>query len=651
MTTAAQVYEHAFAAHQRGMLDAAMAGYEDAIRRDPGHADALHMLGVARMQTGDPAGGAALIRRAVRLRPEDARVHSNLASALIAASRFDEAIEVARRATELDPASADAWGNLGTGLIRRDRFPEAVEPLRRALTLQPGRPGLHSALGSTLGALKDYEAALESHRRAIELAPDKPQYRNNMARTLRHAGLTGEAEAVLRAIVEQGNPDPDYFASLASLLRRQGKIADAVDVLQRIEAPEARAAIDRNLTFLQNYTDSTTVEEQLDQARQAAARRTAGIGRMPLSTNDRSPDRRLRVGLVSSDMRQHAVALFLLGVVREIDPDRIELFAYSGTDTGDDVNIAFRRAIPHWRGTSSLADNELADRIRRDRIDVLLDLSGPTDGGRLGVFARKPAPVSAIWLGYSGTTGHDAVDYIMGDAEVLPDGVVQSVEAPWRMPDAYLCFQPTQEPPAVGPLPATGNGYVTFGSFNNLNKVSAATMDAWADVLAAVPNSRMVMKAHQASAGAGDTVVSGLVQRGVAAERIEMLGWVPGWCEHLPLYAQVDIGLDPFPYNGTTTTCESLLMGVPVVTLRGDRFISRVGASLMHNSGLDDWIADSVAAYVRLAASKAQSLDELGRLRAGLRTQFLSSPLCDTRRFAHNFEAALRSMWHRYCEA
>jgi protein O-GlcNAc transferase len=651
VTTAAHAYEQAFAAHQRGKLDDAVAGYEEAIGVDPEHADALHMLGVAHMQKGDPGQAAKLIRRAIRVRPDDARAHSNLASALIAASRFDEAIEIARRATELDPGSADAWGNFGTALIRRNRYSEAIEPLRQALALQPGRAGLHSALGAALGVLRDYEPALESHRRAIELAPDRPQYRNNMALTLRKAGLTGEAEAMLRAIVDEGNTDPDYFASLAEMLRKGGKLAEAVDVLKQIQATDARAAIDRRLTFLQNYADGTTVAEQLEAARQAAARRTSEVERLPELAVDQNPARRLRVGLVSSDLRQHAVALFLLGVVQHIDASEIELFAYSGADSGDDVNRTFRQVIRNWRGTSSLTDAELANVIQSDGIDILLDMSGPTGGGRLGVFARKPAPVSAIWLGYSGTTGHEAVDYIIGDAEVLPEGLVQSTERPWRLPDAFLCFQPTEEPPPVNALPALSNGYVTFGSFNNLSKVSDATMETWAAVLEAVPDSRLVLKGQQGSDAAGDTIIDGLVQRGVARDRIGMLEWVPGWCEHLPLYDKVDIGLDPFPYNGTTTTCESLLMGVPVVTLRGDRFISRVGATLMHNIGLDDWIADSVVDYVELAVTKAQDLETLGTLRAELRQQFLSSPLCDTRRFARNFEAALRGMWRRYCAA
>ncbi|MBN9317523.1 MAG: tetratricopeptide repeat protein [Devosia sp.] len=648
MTTAAAAFEQAFAAHQQGRLDAAAAGYEAVIGLEPGHGEALHMLGVVRMQQGDPVEGARLIGQAVRLRPDDARARSNLASALVAASRFDEAIEVARRATELAPASVDAWGNLGTALSRRDRYPEAIEPFRRALALQPGRAGLHSGLGHALGMVGRYEEALESHRKAIELAPGKAGYRNNMALTLRSAGLTAEAEAMLRAIVEDGNTDPDYFAALASLLRKQGKIVEAISAMEQANASAMNPELAGRLAFLRNYVDSTTIESQLEQARQHARAATAGIQRFAAADADRDPSRRLRVGLVSSDLRQHAVALFLLGVLRELDPAQVELFAYSGTDTGDPVNQAFQALIRNWRGTSSLTDRELAEQVRRDRIDILIDLSGPTAGGRLKAFAYKPAPVALIWLGYSGTSGHEAIDYILGDAIVLPDRVVQSVEQPWRLPDAYLCFSPTQAPPPVGPLPARANGYVTFGSFNNLNKLSSATLDAWAAVLDAVPDSRLQIKAHQGVVGP-QPAIDGLVQRGVAADRIATLEWVDGWCRHLPLYDRFDIGLDPFPYNGTTTTCESLLMGVPVVTLKGDRFISRVGASLMHTVGLDDWIAETVGDYVALAVKRAADLEQLAQVRTGLRTRLQASPLGDTRRFARNFEAALRQMWIRHC--
>lgn len=652
MTTAAdQAFQDAFAAHQHGQLDVAAAGYEAVLKMAPEHGQALHMYGVLRMQTGDPASGARLIAQAVRYLPEDARAHSNLASALMGASRLDEAIEAARRASELDPQSADAWGNLGTALARRHRYPEAVPALQRATELRPDRPGLHSVLGTALGYMKEYEAALASHRRAIELAPDRPQYRSNMAVTMRLAGLTAEAEAVLRQIVEQGHTDPDYFVALASLLKKLGRMAEATGVLDRISAPEARAAVAPQLMFIRNYVDATTIEVQLQQAREAAEHLTDGIVRMRPALNDRDPERRLRIGLVSADLRQHAVALFLLGVVRAIDQSRYELFAYSGADTGDEVNLAFKAVIPNWRGTSSVTDAELAEIVRRDRIDILIDLSGPTTGGRLGVFARKPAPVSAIWLGYSGTSGHEAMDYIIGDATVLPEGVVQATETEWRLPDAYLCFQPTQEPPPVAPAPALRNGFVTFGSFNNLSKLSDATLHSWAAILSAMPQSRLMIKGHQGSSAASDTIVERLGRLGVAADRIGVLDWVSGWCEHLPLYEQIDIGLDPFPYNGTTTTCETLLMGVPVVSLRGDRFISRVGATLLHTVGLDDWVADSVEDYVALAVEKAGSIDQLADLRSGLRQQFLDSPLCDTQRFARNFESALRDMWKRYCDA
>ena len=646
--TAASTFEQAYAAHQTGSLDAAASGYEAVIRLEPQHHEALHLLGVVRMQQGDPAEASRLIRRAIRLSPSDARAHSNLASALIAASRFDEAIEAARRATDLAPGSADAWGNLGTALSRRSRYPEAVEAYRTALQLQPERAGLHSAVGHALGMVGQFEEALMSHRRAVELAPDRPAYRNNMAMTFGKAGLNAEAEALLRSIVEEGNTDPDYFASLAAMLQKRGKVVEAVSAMEKVSAAVAHAPTARRLMFMRNYVDSTTVETQLKQARDNAALTAAGIVRLPPAEPVRDPNRRLKVGIVSGDLRRHAVALFLLGVVRALDRREIELFAYSGSDNGDPVNQAFKAEIPNWRGISSMTDEEVARLVRRDGIDILIDLSGPTSGGRVATFAYKPAPVAAIWLGYSGTSGLAEMDYILGDAIVLPEGLEQSVEQPWRLPDAYLCFSPTDEPPPLAQLPAITNGYVTFGSFNNLSKVSGATVDAWAAVLEAVPNSRLLIKEHKSVRSAG-SVLEELMKRGVAAERIGALEWVDGWGAHLPMYGRFDIGLDPFPYNGTTTTCESLLMGVPVVTLRGDRFISRVGASLLHTIGLDDWIAENVEEYVAIAVRRAGEIDQLAELRAGLRARLLASPLGDTRRFARNFERALRGMWQLYC--
>lgn len=644
-------YQRALVAHQQGDHEAAARGYESALALRATHADAMHMLGVLRMQRGEHTEAVALIQRSLSVRNNDATVYSNLATALVALGRFDEAIEACRKATSLAPDSADAWGNLGTSLTRRSRYPEAVEAYRHALELQPERPGLHSALGHALGRLELYEEALASHRRAIAMAPDKPQYRNNMSLTLRAAGLSEEAEKVLRSVIADDGDDPDFLASLASLLKKRGKMEEAVAAYQKVSEQVDNRGIEHSLAFLRNYVDSTSVEIQLEQARRTATSLVAGIQPLPPAKLDLDPDRVLRVGIVSADLRDHSVARFLRTVVPQIDAKSVLLFAYSGSDPGDANNRAFRSAIKNWRSVAAWTDEELAQRVQLDAIDILVDLSGFTGGSRIGAFARKPAPVAATWLGYSGTTGLDAIDYIIGDREVLPAGLKQTVETPWRLPDAYLCFSPAVGAPEVGMLPALKSGEVTFGSLNNLNKLSGSTHDAWARILEAVPDSRVTLKQPPKVNEGIDRFVETLERRGLSADRVTILPWMSGSEEHLQFYNQIDIGLDPFPYNGTTTTCEALWMGVPVLTLRGDRFISRVGATLMHNLQMDDWISDNVDEYVARAAAIAADLPALAELRRGLRQRMAQSPLCDAPRFARNLEAAFRGMWHRYCQA
>jgi len=650
--TAADLFDAAFTAHQQGDLDAAAAGYDKALATDPSHAKALHMRGVVYLQRGEKEQAVELIRRSLAVDPTDASAYGNLASALLATKRTDEAVEAARAGVRLKPDGADIWANLGTALSRRDSYPDALEAFQRALSLQPKRAGLHSAIGTCLGRLERYEEALISHRDAIALAPERPEYRSNMAATLRLMKLYEDAEVELRAAIAGGIDDSDLKASLGLLLYTRGKTADAVKTLEQASRQHGPSRLDEKLTFLKNYVADNSVEAQLAQAIRAATELAQGVAQYDAYSNLPDPDRRIRLGLVSSDFRQHAVGLFLLNALRAIGPGLVEMFAYSGHDSEDAFAVAFRSFIPHWRSTKGWSDRDIGERIRADRIDILVDLSGPTAGGRPAVFAMKPAPVSFGWLGYSGTTGLDRIDYVLGDAEVLPNGLNQLAEQPWRLPDAYLCFSPQPQAPDVAPSPALGNGFVTFGSLNNTSKISDATLDTWARILEAVPDSRLQLKAREKDTTGESKRQLGdeFARRGIAAERIVVVDWVEGWLQHLPLYHRVDIGLDPFPYNGTTTTCESLHMGVPVMALRGDRFISRVSASILHTAGFDDWIAEDLEAYVEKAVRLARDIPALGRLRQTVRPQFMASPMCDAPRFARNFEAALRAMWRKWCE-
>ncbi len=652
MNAAGKIFDEGFAAHRKGDLNRAAERYDAAIALDPAHAKALHLRGVAYLQQGQPQLAVDLIRRSLAIDAKDASAYGNLTTALLALKRADEAVEAARKGVTLNPSAGDIWANLGTALSRRDSYPEALEAYRRAVELRPERAGLHSAIGNCLGRLERYEEALLSHRRAIVLAPDQPEYRNNLSATLRRMELFEDAEAELRAAMAGGLEDADLKASLGLLLYRRGRTEEAVDALDAAARQHGPSNLDRGIMFLRNYVAENSVEAQLARAVKVAAEAERSVIRFNSYDNLVDPDRPIRLGLVSSDLRQHAVGLFLMNMLHELDRGQVELYAYSGTDTEDAFAKAFRAHIPKWRFTGGWPDERVAEHVRQDRIDVLVDLNGPTSGGRLKLFAMKPAPVAFGWLGYSGTTGLSTMDYVLGDLEVLPVGVEQLSEAPWRLPDSYLCFSPQASAPEVGPLPALENGFITFGSLNNTSKISATTLDAWVEILRALPDSRLQLKARKMDSTGEDErhLVEEFSRRGIAAPRIEIVPWAKGWLQHLAIYQRFDIGLDPFPYNGTTTTCESLHMGVPVLTLRGDRFISRVGASILHTAGFDDWIADDLDDYVRKAVHFASDIPALARLRQKVRPQFMASPLCDAPRFARNFEAAVRAMWRQWCE-
>jgi protein O-GlcNAc transferase len=652
MPTTDQLYEAGLALHKQGNLDAAGERYAAALDLDKAYAPALHMQGVVHLQQGNHAEAARLIRQAVAISPDDAAAHGNLVAALLPLNRLDEAVEMGRRAVRLNPESADVWSNLGLALARQGRAVEASEALSAALALKPDRAALHSVLAGCLRTLRRYDEAVKHHERAIELAPKRIEYRHGLAVTLAESGRTEDAVLIWQPLVASGGADPKIAVAYGQFLRRHGRIAEAVAVFERLGSDIGPSRLDKSLMFLRNYTTDASIESQVLQAVRAAELVAEGVPIFADHPNERDPNRRIRVGVISADFRQHAVGLFLIETLRALDSNVIELFAYSGMDQADDpLNADFRGFIKNWRNSFKVSDQDLAASIRADRIDILLDLAGPTTGSRSAVFAMKPAPLAAGWLGYSGTTGMAAIDYIIGDAEVLPEGVEQTTEEPVRLPDAYLCFAPQAEALGVNEAPALRNGYVTFGSLNNTNKLSPATLDTWAMILTAVPASRLALKTRRDSATDRARLVDEFVTRGIAADRIDVLDWVEAWLEHLPYYHQFDIGLDPFPYNGTTTTCEALHMGVPVLTLRGDRFISRVGATILHNTGLDDWIADDIASYVEKAVQFASDVPALAGLRQRLRPQFVASPMCDAPRFARNFETALRRMWQRWCQA
>lgn len=637
-----------------GRLDDAVAAYGEALRIKPDHAAALANLGNALMALGRPTEAADAYREATLVTPGNAEAHCNLGNALLGADRLDDAIAAYRQAVRFKPGHANAHYNLGNVLKARASLDEAAASYRQAIAVRPDFAEAHSNLGNVLHEQRKHEEALDAYGRAIALRPDLPEVHYNRGNALRETGRLGDAVAAYRAAIRARPDYAEAHGNLGIALMSQGRTAEAVDAYRqaiRIKAdyPEAHS----NLLFCLNYLDGET-PQAISAAHREWGERYGGAPPPAAHANDRNPDRKLRIGYVSPDLREHSVAYFVLPLLQAHDPQAVDVFCYADVAQSDFMTGQLRTLAGHWRDTAAMPDAALADLVRADGIDILVDLAGHTAHNRLLALARKPAPVQATWLGYSNTTGLRAVDYRIVDAVTDPPGEADNLasETLLRLPGGFLCYGGMKGAPAPAVPPCLQSGAVTFGSFNNPSKLSPATLDAWANLLKRLPQARLLLKGKSlADPATRDLLLTRLRERGVADERVELVAWVASSAAHIALYERIDVALDPFPYNGTTTTCEALWMGVPVVTLRGDRHAGRVGASMLTRIGADDWIADTAEAYVDIAAALAGDPQGLADTRSSLRARMQASPLCDRDAFARDMEAAYRDMWRRWCAA
>ncbi|HEV3104170.1 MAG TPA: tetratricopeptide repeat protein [Trinickia sp.] len=565
------------------------------------------------------------------------------------AGRFDEAEAIYRQILAREPNHPDALHLLGLIGYHKGDYAASMELIMAALSHRTSEI-FYGNLGNALAALGKRAAAMESYRQAIALKPDYVPAHNNLGNMLRDDGHFEEAVACFKSVIRL---KPDYaeaYNNLANALVDLGRLDDAIRyygeaVGLKPELVEARS----NLLFILSYREDLTpagyLEEARDFDRVAAARATPfSDWRVPLAPRRDGP---LRVGLVSGDFKVHPTGHFLESILAHVDARRIQLVAYPTRGLEDELTARIKPLFAEWAPLAAMSDEAAARRIRDDRIDILVDLSGHMNFNRLPVFAYRPAPVQASWLGYFASTGMASIDYVLGDPHVLPAGTEsQFVERLWRLPDSYLCFTPPAEDVAVGTSPALAQGHVTFGCFNHLMKMNANVVDVWARVLRAVPGSRLFLKAKQLDdAFAREATLARFAAQGIAATRLILEGRSPR-AEYFAAYNRVDIALSPFPYPGGTTSVEGLWMGVPVLCLRGDRFLSNICSSMLHSAGLAEWIATSEDDYVAKAVAFAGDAAGLAALRGSLRARLLASPLCDAARFARNLESAFEGMWH-----
>ncbi|CAO3377389.1 O-linked N-acetylglucosamine transferase, SPINDLY family protein [Azospirillum argentinense] len=618
-TAAVRSFASALADHQAGRLDAAEAGYRAILRDDPGHAHANNNLAILLRAVGRREEAAACYRRAVAALPDDAPIRSNLSCALTDLGQSAEALAAVRVALSLSPDYADAWFNAGN-LLKTERQPErAIAAYRRAVRLKPGMGGAHSNMGDVHRDLGASSRAVDCYRAAIRAQPDLPQPVVNL----------GEA------------------------LKEQGRITEAIAVLQNgVERYPDLALLHSNLLFALHYTPWVP-PEVIARAHAHWNERHARplMPRNRQFSNDRTPNRRLRVGYVSPDFRAHACAHFIEPLLREHDRGAVEIFCYAASDHHDAITGRMRSLADGWRSLTNLDDAAAAALVERDRIDILVDLAGHTAQSRPLLFARKPAPIQVSWLGYPDTTGMTAIDHRLTDAVADPPGLTDAwhAERLVRLPKGFLAFQPLRFVTAREEPPALANGFVTFGSFNNAAKVTPEVVRVWSAILARAPTARLILKSRAfGDAPTRERYLRQFAGNGVDPGRVDLLPPMDVIDDHLRAYDRIDIALDPFPYNGTTTSCEALWMGVPVITLAGRHHVARVGASLLTQCGLAEFIATDEAGYIETAVALAGDTRRLAALRRGMTERMERSALSDHRGFATAVETAYRAMWRSW---
>ncbi|MGK5039089.1 tetratricopeptide repeat protein [Janthinobacterium sp. GB1R12] len=624
--------------------------YKAVLQLSPLHAEANRQLGLLALKAAEVEASLPFFAAALEARPDLAAGWLDYIEALILAGQHETARQVLRFGRErgLDNIWADQ-------LARRLNEREAA--VSAADVGSPGKFSVGDGQGA-VGHLEDDLGALFEQGRYAEVevgarALTRRQPRDGYCWKLLGAALqeqrrSREALPCMQKAARLLPGDAEAQHNLGLILQELGNMTAAENACRNAltMAPGLMLA-HSNLILMQNYHSRTTPAKRLAEARrfgQEVSRQASG----PFTAWSCSKQpQRLRIGMVSADLRNHPVGLFLEALLAALDPRRVELIAYPTVLHADAVTARLRPHFAAWRPISGMANAAAAQLIESDGVHVLFDLGGHTGNNRLPVFAWRPAPVQVSWLGYFATTGMAEMDYLLADPHVAPLGEEgEFTETLWRMPDSYLCFTEPREEVSVTPLPALSNGYVTFGCFNNLAKMTDAVVALWSRVLKAVPDSRLSLKTKQLDdAAVRARTLARFAAHGISAERISMSG-TGTRLAMLEAYQHVDIALDPFPYPGGTTSMETLWMAVPIVTRRGTHFLSHLGESILLNAGLPAWIASDDDDYVAVARRFAGDVDALAALRGGLRQQVVNSPLYDARRFARHFEDAVWGMWH-----
>ena len=584
--------------------------FEETLARNPEHAEALCWLGHCRQQAGNLAEAQQFMLRGLQLKPSFGQGWNLLGMLYHSIGRQQESEGCFMRAVAITPDIPFPWNNLANTYLDAGELSEAEQVIRQAIRLNGDIASLWNNLGNILGAGQRISESIACYEKALQLDPQAPDARAN------------------------------YGVALANFVRLDESINTLLPLSQTIE--KARS----NLLFAANYHPDWPIERIFQIYRDQAERFFPARCYFDYA-NDRTAQRRLRVGYVSPDFRKHSCAIFIQPLLEHHDHNRFEVFAYSEVRCEDEISERMKGFVDHWRRTVGMADEALAELIRTDEIDILVDLAGHTANNRLAVFALKPAPVQVTWLGFGYTTGLTSMDYYLTDAETIPYGHEAAfTEKPWRVRSPSFAYTPPNVT-AVSPLPAKRNGYITFGTLTRPIRLNYKVIRVWAEILNRIPGSKLIINSGPfLDSGLREHFAAEFAKHGVEKERLDMGCTSPPW----PILDSMDIALDCFPHNSGTTLFDSLWMGLPFITLRDRPSMGRLGATILRGLGREEWIANSEAEYIEKAVMLASDLDALEKIRLGLRQAMQASPLCDGADFAACVEEAYRGMWQHFCE-
>lgn len=608
----------------------------------PSDLNALADLAAVLAQSGQTEQALAVLLPAAQQNPQHLGLQHNLAELYRNTGETNKAEVLFTTLITQQPLFVPAYSSLI--LILTDRLASTQRTQQQRTEILSQLAILSNNKGNALLEIGQIEAAKAAYSEALNYWQEYPSAHSNLSNVARMLGQLSEAEAQARKALVLRPDFAEAWNNLGTALSEQGRFAEAINCYQRALAvnpnqQEAKHNAGSGSLFLLLYRDDLTPEQIVNAHRQWGQQFEPPALPCPVPRGDK-----LRIGFISGDFREHSVMYFAEPLLEKLNRQQFDIVCYANQSTEDGVTQRIKALPLLWRQVSALSDDALCEQIKHDKIHILIDLSGHSKGHRLYALAKKPAPIMATWLGYSFTTGLPAFDYRISDNYADPEtsATAQHTEQLAYLPCSQFNYRPNADAPEVNTLPALHNGFITFGSLNNVQKLNRSVVSAWSQILLSIPNSRLILHNKLLIDAGVAGRIRGLFEAfGVDIQRLDFR---PFSVYHLKTYHEIDIALDTFPYNGATTSCEALWMGVPVLSLAGNSSVSRMGVSILSAVGMEPWLANSVDEYINLAQQHSASLNSLALLRAGLRQQLLQSRLCDEERFANDFAHCLMRM-------